>query len=96
MGCPNGLLFDNQTCVILRDGYTSLDVGSFIKDGEVSTHDLLARVATNRPFDLRVLDWLQSMASSWNTALPTEGKFTELFTTDIVPAISGSLVHEVA
>lgn len=96
-GCPNGLLFDQNECVILRDTYSSLDLTSLQEDGRVRTDPLLARVPdAGRTLEQRVLDWLRSMAASWNSALPLEGEVAAPFITDIVPAVSGSHVREVA
>lgn len=96
LGCPHGLLFDVQECVILRDSYTSLNADSLEEEGRVPTDRLLAGIATGRPLDARVLAWLRSMASSWNETLPAEAELAAPFITDIVPAISGASVHQVA
>jgi hypothetical protein len=96
-GCPNGLLFDEDECLILHDTYSSLDVDSLEEEGRVPLDRLLARVrGPGRTIDQRVLDWLQSMAASWNTALPLDGDVAAPFITDIVPAVSGSHIREVA
>jgi len=97
MGCSNGLLFDADECLILRDTYTSLEVDSLQVDARVSTARLLARMpGPDVPMDQRVLHWLHSMAASWDTALPPDPDVTAHFITDIVPAVSGSDIHEVA
>ena len=97
LGCPNGLLFDANECLIVRDTYSSLEVDSLQVDGRVPTDRLLARVrAPGRTIDQRVLDWLHSMAASWNTALPIDGDVAAPFIADIVPAVSGSNIREVA
>jgi len=36
------------------------------------------------------------MATSWNTTLPVDGDVAAPFITDIVPAVSGSHIREVA
>jgi hypothetical protein len=96
-GCPNGLLFDANECVIIRDTYTSLEPASLEEDGRVATDRLLARIpAVQRSIDQRVLDWLRSMAAGWNSALPLDGDVAAPFITDIVPAVSGSHVRQVA
>jgi hypothetical protein len=96
-GCSKGLLFDADECVILHDTYTSLEVDSLEEGGRVPTDRLLARVrAPGRTLDQRVLDWLRSMATSWNSALPVDGDVAARFITDIVPAVSGSRIREVA
>lgn len=98
LGCPNGLLFDADECLILRDTYSSLEVDSLREDSRVRTDHVLARVDSSHDHDLdgRVLRWLQSMAASWNTALPLDGDLIAPFITDIVPAVSGSSIREVA
>jgi hypothetical protein len=97
LGCPNGLLFDADDCVIVRDTYTSLGADSLKEEGRVPTERLLSRDrARGRTMDERVLDWLRSMASSWNNALPLDGDVAAPFITDIVPAVSGSNIREVA
>jgi hypothetical protein len=95
-GCPNGLLFDANVCVILHDAYTSYDPSSFQEDGRVSTDRLLARVRGDRPLDERVFDWLRSMAASWNDTLPEENAVAAPFIMDIVPAVSGSSVRQIS
>lgn len=96
-GSPNGLLFGRDYCVILRDTYSSLEADSFQEDGRVETALLLSDVPEGaRDFEARVLEWLQSMAASWSRALPSDGKVSAPFIADIVPAVSGSLVREVA
>jgi hypothetical protein len=96
-GCPNGLLFDSNECVILRDTYSSLEVGSLEEDGRVPTDQLLARLpARGRALEQRVFEWLRAMAASWNSTLPLDGAVAAPFITDIVPAVSGSHVREVA
>ena len=96
LGCPNGLVFDADVCVILRDTYSSLEVESLAEDGRVATDRVLARVANGRTLDQRVSDWLRSMASSWSNALPAEQDVAAPFLTDIVPAVSGSSIRQVA
>jgi len=96
LGCPNGLLFDESSCVVLRDTYSSMRPDSLVADSRVKTLDVLARVANGRSLDRRVLDWVRSMAASWNDALPSEPDVAAPFITDIVTAVSGSSIHQVA
>ncbi len=96
-GCPNGLLFDSTECVILRDAYTSLEVDSLVEEGRVRTDQLLARLPSGgRALEQRVSEWLRGMAASWNSTLPPDGKVAAQFIADIVPAVSGSEIREVA
>ena len=96
LGCPNGPVFDQKDCVVLRDTYSSLDAASLAEDGRVATERLLSRVVNGRALDERVFDWLHSMAASWNDTLPTEQDVAAPFITDIVPAVSGSSIRQVA
>lgn len=96
MGCPNGLIFDADRCVIVRDSYSSLDASSLKEDGSVATDRLLVRVRNGRRLPDRVFDWLRSMAASWDAALPDEPEVAAPFITDIVPAVSGSSIQAVA
>jgi hypothetical protein len=95
-GCSNGLLFDANECVILHDTYTSDDPSSFAEDGRVSTDRLLARMPGGQALEPRVHDWLRTMSSSWNEALPAEPEVAGPFFTHIVTAVSGSSVLQVA
>lgn len=96
LGCPNGLVFDEDVCVILRDTYASMEASSLVEDGRVPTVGVLARVAKGRTLEQRVHDWLRSMAASWNDALPSEQNVAAPFIADVVPAVSGSSIRQVA
>ncbi|AUX22370.1 uncharacterized protein SOCEGT47_028710 [Sorangium cellulosum] len=72
-------------------------IDSLEEEERVASDRLLARVrGPGRTMDQRVLDWLQSMAASWSAALPLDGDIAAPFITDIVPAVSGSHIREVA
>lgn len=96
LGCPNGLIFDAEVCVILRDTFASLEASSLEEDGRIRTDRVLARVPRGLPLDQRVLDWLRAMAGSWSDELPVEQDDAAPFITDIVPAVSGSSIRQVA
>ncbi|MGD0679701.1 MAG: hypothetical protein ABSC94_30305 [Polyangiaceae bacterium] len=96
LGCPNGLVFDENICVILRDTYASMEASSLVEDNRIATDRVLARVANGRTLEQRVSDWLRSMAASWNDALPKEQDVAAPFIMDIVPAVSGSSIRQVA
>jgi hypothetical protein len=93
--CPNALLFDDRDCVLLRDTYSNSSASS-IEEERLDTASVLARVATRAGLDGRVFDWLRSMAASWSDALPTEPAVAGPFIADIVPAVSGSTIRQVA
>lgn len=73
-GCASALLFDSESCVILRDTFTSLDVDSIQEEARVPTADVLAYVpyAGASSLDERVLRWVEGMAASWTASLPQE------------------------
>lgn len=92
-GCPNGLLFDAQRCVILRDSYGTMGPESIqVEPDSPSTNAVLANVAPGT-LDERVARWLEMLSSRWDTALPLEAAVAAPFITDIVPAASGSMLH---
>ncbi len=93
LGCPNGLLFDAERCVILRDTYASMSPDSIVVEPEhPGTPAVLARVAPG-PLDERVASWLEMLSSQWDSALPIEPSIAAPFIADIVPAASGSMLH---
>lgn len=66
-------------------------------DGRVQTERLLTSMhGRGASLDPRVLNWLQSMAANWDTALPLDQQMAAPFIADIVPALSGSYLREVA
>ncbi len=96
IGCPNGILFDQQRCVILRDSFASMNEDSIVEDsGALATDEVLARVGRAGTLDERVARWLGILSTSWDHALPEEPAVAAPFITDIVPAASGSLVHAI-
>jgi hypothetical protein len=97
MGCPNGILFDESHCVILRDTFSSMEAASIIEDGRLSTDEVLERVAGGhgRSLDDRVERWLETLSSSWDQALSQDPEVAAAFITDIVPAAFGSVVRVV-
>lgn len=91
-GCPNGLLFDEHDCVILRDHFVSTQPESIQEDRRVSTDAVLPKAQAGQ-LDLRVERWLTDMAGDWDHALPSEPDIASAFIPDIVSAVSGSLVQ---
>lgn len=95
LGCPNGLIIDENTAVLLRDTYASLDADSFAEGARVPTARLLARMPA-LPLAARVQHWLRSMSASWNDALPAAPEDAAPFIQDVVPAVVGSSIRQVA
>jgi hypothetical protein len=93
LGCANGLLFDPERCVILRDTFSSMAAESIAQEGDaLRSDDVLAKVGGGS-LDARVARWLEMMSTNWNSALPLDGATAAPFITDVVPAASGSMVH---
>jgi hypothetical protein len=96
MGCANGILFDQNECVILRDTFASMNEDSITVEGDrLRTAEVLARVGASGALDQRVSRWLGVLSTHWDQALPDEPRVAAPFIADIVPAASGSLVHAV-
>jgi hypothetical protein len=93
LGCPNGLLFDAERCVILRDTYSSMSADSIVVEPEQpGTDAVLAKVGPGA-LDERVASWLEMLSARWDSALPLEPAVAAPFIADIVPAASGSMLH---
>ncbi|MEI8259420.1 MAG: hypothetical protein WCJ30_27445 [Deltaproteobacteria bacterium] len=92
LGRSSGLLFDERQCLILRDTYSSMDIGSIEVETRQPTDAVLARVA-RVPLDERVGRWLEMLSAGWDSALPLEPAVAAPFIADIVPAASGSMLH---
>jgi hypothetical protein len=92
LGCPNGLLFDERVCVILRDHFSSMQADSIQVDQRLSTNAVLP-VGTQGSLEARVERWLHQLARQWSSALPDEPEIASAFIPDIVSAASGSLVQ---
>ena len=93
LGCPNGLLFDVERCVILRDTYASMDADSIIVEpDQLATDAVLTKVAPGA-LDERVAQWLEMLSVRWDSALPQEPAVASPFIADIVPAASGSMLY---
>lgn len=93
LGCPNGLLFDDEQCIILRDSYSSMEPDSIVVEPErLPTGAVLASVPPDS-LDERVARWLEVLTARWDVAMPLEPAIASPFIADIVPAASGSLLH---
>lgn len=96
--CPNGILFDDRRCLILRDTFDSLDESSIIVEKQLSTSDVLGRLGAvdeGRPLEVRVERWLEMLSASWDQALSLEPEVSGPFLSDIVGAAAGSTVHAI-
>ena len=97
LSCPNGLLFDEDTCVVLRDTFQDLQPTSIIEDARLPTARVLERLGPSRgrSLDDRVQQWLSTLCADWDQALPEDPALAAPFITDIVPAASGTIIHSV-
>jgi hypothetical protein len=93
LGCPNGLLFDAERCVILRDTYSSMSADSIIVEAEQPATDAVLAKAGPGTLDERVAGWLEMLSVRWDSALPLEPAVAAPFIADIVPAASGSMLY---
>jgi hypothetical protein len=93
LGCANGLLFDREQCVLLRDTFSSRAPASILAEGApLRTDDVLANAGSGS-LDARVTRWLEMLSTNWNSALPIDGAIAAPFLADVVPAASGSTVY---
>jgi hypothetical protein len=94
-GCANGLLFDRQRSVILRDTFTALSAESFEAKEGPSTDELLATLGIhdNGSLDHRVATWLRLLSDRWEWAIPKDSKPAAELLYDIVPATAGATMH---
>lgn len=97
LGCPNGLLFDAERCLILRDTFEAMGPHSILVEDELPTASVLERVSPG-PGSLedRIDRWLAVLAANWDLAIPDEPGAAAPFLTDIVPAAAGSRIQQVA
>lgn|GEM_PF-2100033 len=95
LSCPNGILFDEHHCVILRDTFASMDASSVQVDAKLATEDVLNRITAEGSLDHRVERWLEVLSASWDDALSREPSIAAAFIPDIVSAASGSSVYAV-
>lgn len=95
LGCPNGLLFDADDCVLFRDTFSSLVADSIVVETALKTEVVLARAGAGE-LGARVARWLALLTERWSEALPEAPADAAPLIADVVPAASGSLVHSVA
>ncbi len=91
LGCSNGLVLDDEQCLILHDTFSSLDASSIEVDpSKLETARLLG--ATAGPIEQRLERWLNALVRNWRDSVPHEAWSAPLLT-DVVPAAAGSLVR---
>lgn len=94
LGCSTGILFDAQSCVILRDTFRSMEPSSIVESARVATREVLRDGdGSEALLDARVERWLHALSTDWDHALPLEPGLAAPFLEDIVPVASGSVVR---
>lgn len=89
--CANGMLFDDETCLVLRDSFENLGPQSVRVDLRLRTEDVLRTVQGNT-LDDKVQTWLELLSASWHHAIPPNQEVAELVY-DIVPAAVGTQIQ---
>ncbi len=94
-GCANGLLFDHDECVLLRDTFSDMSAASIREERRIPTRVLLATLGLSNagPLSVRVGRWLHLLATSWQTAVPTDSEDAKELIYDVVPAAAGAAIH---
>jgi hypothetical protein len=94
-GCANGLLFDEDVCVLLRDTFSDMSPASIREERRIPTQVLLATLGSSNagPLAVRVGRWLQLLATSWSAAVPTDSEDAQELIYDVVPAARGAAIH---
>lgn len=94
-GCANGLLFDEDVCVLMRDTFSDMSPASICEERRIPTRVLLSTLGSNNagPLAVRVGRWLQLLASSWQVAVPTDSPDAQELIYNVVPAATGAAIH---
>jgi hypothetical protein len=94
-GCANGLLFDENECVVLRDAFTDLSQASIREERRIPTLTLLATLGPSgaRSLDVRVGRWLELLSTSWQDAIPKDSDDAQELLYDVASAAGGATIH---
>lgn len=94
-GCANGLIFDENECVLLRDTFTEMSPASVLEERRIPTHALLTTLgkADVGPLAARVGRWLRLLTTSWQAAVPADSPDAQELIYDVVPAAAGATIH---
>lgn len=94
-GCANGLLFDEDVCLLMRDTFSDMSPASIREERRIPARLLLATLGSSNagPLAVRVDRWLQLLASSWPAAVPTDSEDAKELIYDVVPAATGAAIH---
>jgi hypothetical protein len=94
-GCANGLLFDEDVCIVLRDAFTDMSPASIREERRIPTRVLLTTLGSSNagPLSVRVERWLQLLAGSWQAAVPSDSDDAQELLYDVVSAATGAAIH---
>jgi hypothetical protein len=94
-GCANGLLFDEDVCVVLRDTFSDISPTSIREERRIPTRLLLAMLGPGSAGSLavRVGRWLEVLSKSWQAAVPRDSEEAQELLYDVVSAAAGATIH---
>jgi len=94
-GCANGLLFDEDVCIVLRDTFTEMSPASIHEERRIPTPALLATLGPSsaHSLDVRVGRWLDLLSTSWQAAVPRDSDEAQELLYDVVSAAGGATIH---
>jgi hypothetical protein len=90
-GCPTALLVTPQTTRIYRDTRKDFTPESIVSAGEFGTRELLGLATepkSSAELEFAVRTWLERLAASWPSALPTSATERKPVVEHLVPAVS--------
>jgi hypothetical protein len=94
-GCANGLLFDEDVCILLRDEFTELSPASIVEERRIPTRVLLGTLGRHNVGSLyvRVGHWLELLSKYWQDAVPKDSDDAQELLDDVVSAADGAKIH---
>jgi hypothetical protein len=94
-GCANGLLFDEDVCILLRDRFTELSPASIVEERRIPTNVLLSTLGCENVGSLyvRVGRWLELLSRYWKDAVPKDSEDAQELLYDVVSAADGAKIH---
>lgn len=94
-GCANGLLFDEEVCIVLRDRYTELSPASITEERRIPTPVLFTTLGSENVGSLyvRVGHWLDLLSRYWKDAVPKDSEDAQELLYDVVSAADGAKIH---
>jgi hypothetical protein len=90
-GCPTAIMVTPRTTRIYRDTLKDFTPDSIVSAGEFGTRELLGLATepkSGEELESAVRAWLERLAASWPSALPTSGPARGPVVEYLVPAVS--------